>query len=42
MYSLGLYATRARAWWGLLLMFPGVFIYFSPAAHGTVDNAAPA
>lgn len=41
-YSLGLYAKRARAWWGLLLVFPGVLIYFSPAGHGTVNGAAPA
>jgi signal transduction histidine kinase len=41
-YSLGLYARRARAWWGLLLVFPGVLIYFSRAAHGSVNGAAPA
>jgi signal transduction histidine kinase len=41
-YSLGLYASRARAWSGLLLVFAGVFIYFSHAAHGSVDGAGAA
>jgi signal transduction histidine kinase len=41
-YSLGLYAKRARAWWGLLLVFPGVLVYFSRAAHGGTGGADPA
>jgi signal transduction histidine kinase len=41
-YSLGLYARRARAWWGLLLVFLGVLVYFSRAAQGGTQGAAPA
>ena len=39
-YSLGLYAARGRARWGLLFMIPGVFAYFSIAGSSAGAPAA--
>ena len=36
LFSLALYGGRRRSWWGLVIMVPGVLIYFS-----TTDYATP-
>jgi signal transduction histidine kinase len=40
LYSVGLYAPRGRAWWGPVLVVPGVFVYASGA--GSAASASPA
>ena len=40
LYSLGLYATRGRAWCGLLIVPAAVFGYFSGAGSPTPDGPA--
>lgn len=33
LFSLGLYGSRNRAWWGLLIFLPGVFAYFASSGE---------
>jgi signal transduction histidine kinase len=40
LYSVGLYATRGRAWWGPLIVLPAVFGFFSGTRPARNQSAA--